>query len=241
MFASTVIGPAAHPPGLVQSSVRDEQARVLGEAGSSNTQETAAEAATQGKVAQAEAPQKPNAESLTEQELRQLEQMKTTDREVRQHELAHQIAGGHYTGAASYQYERGPDGERYVVAGQVPIDYGPVPGDPRATIGKMQQVISAALAPADPSPKDHQVAAQARQYLLTAQLDLARQASELHASQRPAPNTSSRSEQTTDDQGASQAMATQRTLNTVPSLSQYDIVSRAVQSQGGNTRLSSQA
>lgn len=81
---------------------------------------------------------------------------------------------------ASYEYEVGPDGQRYAVAGSVPIDYGPVPGDPRATIDKMQQVISAALAPADPSPKDHQVAATARQYLLAAQLELAQQQSEMN-------------------------------------------------------------
>ena len=93
--------------------------------------------------------------------------------------MAHQVAGGAYTGGASYDYDVGPDGKRYAVAGEVPIDYGPVPNDPQATIEKMQTVIAAAMAPADPSPKDHQVAAQARQYLLEAKLEAAMQRSEM--------------------------------------------------------------
>jgi len=115
------------------------------------------------------------AEQLSPQELRLLDQLKQTDREVRQHELAHQIAGGAYTGGAQFQYEIGPDGQRYAVAGEVSVDYGPVTGDPRATIEKMNVVISAALAPAEPSPTDYQVAARARQYLLMAQLELSQQ------------------------------------------------------------------
>jgi hypothetical protein len=107
-------------------------------------------------------------------------QLKQTDREVRQHEMAHQTAGGPYTGGASYDYEVGPDGKRYAVAGEVPIDYGPVPGDPQATVEKMQTVIAAAMAPADPSPKDLQVAAQARQYLLEAKLEAAQKQSEMN-------------------------------------------------------------
>ncbi|WP_242513243.1 putative metalloprotease CJM1_0395 family protein [Halochromatium salexigens] len=104
-----------------------------------------------------------------------LDQLKQTDRAVRQHEMAHQVAGGRYTGSASYDYKIGPDGQRYAVAGRVSVDYGPVTGDPRATIEKMQTVIAAALAPADPSPADYQIAARARQNLLTAQLELSQQ------------------------------------------------------------------
>lgn len=117
---------------------------------------------------------------LAPEEIQYLEQLKQTDRAVRQHEMAHQIAGGPYTGGASYEYEVGPDGKRYAVAGEVPIDYGPVPGDPQATIEKMQTVIAAALAPADPSPKDLQVAAQARQYLLEAKLEAALEQSQMN-------------------------------------------------------------
>lgn len=124
-------------------------------------------------------PKRADGTPMAPEEIQQLEQLKQTDREVRQHEMAHQIAGGAYTGGASYDYEVGPDGKRYAVAGEVPIDYGPVPNDPQATIEKMQTVIAAAMAPADPSPKDYQVAAQARQYLLEAKLESAMQRSEM--------------------------------------------------------------
>jgi len=187
MFASTVIGPVAYSPAMVQPAPPGEAKAGEGDAvqQSDGSLAPADEQAARGQVAESESARKPNGETLTEQDLRQLEQLKATDREVRQHELAHQIAGGQYTGAASYEYERGPDGQRYAVAGTVPIDYGPVAGDPRATIDKMQQVIAAALAPADPSPKDHQVAATARQYMLTAQLELAMQNSEMQRAREP--------------------------------------------------------
>ncbi|WP_083651591.1 putative metalloprotease CJM1_0395 family protein [Vreelandella massiliensis] len=125
-------------------------------------------------------PTRPDGTPLDDQEIRQLDQLKRTDQEVRQHERAHEVAGGPYTGSASYEYETGPDGQKYAVAGEVPIDYGPVPGDPKATIDKMQTVISAAMAPAEPSSKDRQVAAQARQYMLEAKLEAAMQQSEMN-------------------------------------------------------------
>ncbi|WP_417422126.1 putative metalloprotease CJM1_0395 family protein [Halomonas sp.] len=124
---------------------------------------------------------------LAPEEIQLLEQLKQTDRDVRQHEMAHQITGGPYTGGATYEYEIGPDGKRYAVAGEVPIDYGPVPGNPQATIEKMQTVIAAALAPADPSPKDLQVASQARQYLLEAKLEAAQQQSDMNKARGPEP------------------------------------------------------
>lgn len=139
----------------------------------------AAEQANRGRVAEGDAAGRPTnqalAADLTAEQLRQLEQLKSTDREVRQHELAHQVAGGPYTGSPTYEYELGPDGQRYAVAGRVSVDYGTVTGDPQATIEKMNTVISAALAPADPSPADLQIAARARQNLLVAQLELRQQ------------------------------------------------------------------
>nr|WP_246007469.1 putative metalloprotease CJM1_0395 family protein [Halomonas nitroreducens] len=65
------------------------------------------------------------------------------------------------------------------MAGEVPFDYGEVKGAPQATIETMQQIIAAALAPTDTLTKDHQVAAQASQKLLTAQLELAQQRGEI--------------------------------------------------------------
>jgi hypothetical protein len=98
----------------------------------------------------------------TSSEYRELRSMKQRDREVRQHEQAHVAAGGaHVLGGARFGYETGPDGRRYAVSGEVSIDSAPVPGDPEATIRKMQVVRSAALAPAEPSAQDRAVAVEA--------------------------------------------------------------------------------
>jgi hypothetical protein len=70
-------------------------------------------------------------------------------------------------------YERGPDGAQYAIGGEVSIDTAPVDGDPQATIEKMRTVRAAALAPAEPSPQDRAVAAQAMQLMLQAQSELA--------------------------------------------------------------------
>lgn len=147
-------------------------------------------------------PKKADGTPMAPEEIQLLEQLKQTDREVRQHEMAHQIVGGAYTGGASYEYEVGPDGKRYAVAGEVPIDYGPVPGDPQATIEKMHTVIAAAMAPADPSPKDYQVAAQARQYLLEAKLEAAMQRSEMEQARTSGQNSGAATTPAVDERAA---------------------------------------
>lgn len=112
---------------------------------------------------------------LTEEEKAVVEQLKTIDQEVRAHEQAHKNAGGQFAGSASFGYQAGPDGKRYAVSGEVPIDIAPVEGDPEATIAKMNTVTAAALAPAKPSGQDRQVAAQAASMRAEAQAELARQ------------------------------------------------------------------
>lgn len=122
----------------------------------------------------------PAAESpvaLSESERRQLDRLKARDREVRAHEAAHQGVGGQYAGAASYSYQRGPDGVQYAVGGEVSIDLSAVQGNPQATIEKMRIVQAAALAPAQPSGQDRAVAAEAAQIQLQAQAELAQNAS----------------------------------------------------------------
>ena len=93
---------------------------------------------------------------------------------VRAHEQAHKAAAAPHAGPVSYSYTTGPDGRRYAVAGEVPIDVSPVEGDPQATIQKMQQVRRAALSPAEPSASDRQVAARAQQQEREAQAQLDR-------------------------------------------------------------------
>ncbi len=93
-----------------------------------------------------------------EQQQRQVQDLVERDKEVRTHEQAHQSAGGEYASSPTYQFTQGPDGKRYATGGEVQIDTSVVPGDPAATIAKMQQIRTAALAPAEPSEQDLAVA-----------------------------------------------------------------------------------
>lgn len=97
---------------------------------------------------------------LSPQEQAQVRQLQARDREVRAHEQAHVAAGGRYAGGAHYTYKMGPDGRRYAVAGEVPIDTSKA-STPEQTIQKARTVRKAALAPAKPSAADRQVAAKA--------------------------------------------------------------------------------
>ena len=108
-----------------------------------------------------------------EQEQQQITELKARDTEVRIHEQAHASVGGQYAGSPSYEYQRGPDGTNYAVGGEVQIDVSEIPGDPQATIDKMQTVRAAALAPAEPSGADRSIAADATQKLAAAQAELA--------------------------------------------------------------------
>lgn len=108
-------------------------------------------------------------------EQRKLAELKKRDAEVRAHEQAHASVGGDLAAAPSYEFELGPDGKQYAVGGEVNIDLAMVPGDPQATIVKMQKVRAAALAPADPSSADRSVATEATKRILQAQTELAQQ------------------------------------------------------------------
>ena len=106
-------------------------------------------------------PQSPTNKELSQEDVAQLTELKARDAEVRAHEQAHlSAAGGHATGGASFSYQKGPDGQSYAVGGEVGIDLSKE-SDPNATIQKMQTIKRAALAPANPSSTDRQVAAQA--------------------------------------------------------------------------------
>lgn len=111
--------------------------------------------------------------TLTEEEQKQVDELKARDAEVKAHEQAHIAAGGSYVrGGASYDYQTGPDGKKYAVGGEVSIDTSPVEGDPQATINKAQVILKAALAPAEPSGQDKSVASQARQMMASARKEL---------------------------------------------------------------------
>ncbi|MEK1943300.1 MAG: putative metalloprotease CJM1_0395 family protein [Pseudomonas sp.] len=102
-------------------------------------------------------------------------ELSSRDADVRSHEQAHASVGGAYAGSPSFTMQRGPDGKSYAVGGEVGIDVSAVANDPAATISKMEVVMRAALAPADPSAQDLRVAAQAQGLAAAARAELAQQ------------------------------------------------------------------
>ena len=98
---------------------------------------------------------------LTPEEEQQVAKLKTTDAEVKRHENAHKAAaGGLKTSAPNYEYETGPDGKKYAVAGDVNISYEKS-SDPNVNLKNAQKLKAAALAPAEPSAQDRSVARKA--------------------------------------------------------------------------------
>jgi len=98
---------------------------------------------------------------LSQEEYLKLTHLKTRDRDVRTHEQAHLTTAGQYAaGGASFTFQVGPDGNRYAVSGEVPVDISNG-SSPEETIRKMERIRAAALAPAQPSSADRQIAAQA--------------------------------------------------------------------------------
>jgi hypothetical protein len=112
-------------------------------------------------------------QQLDPRELEQLQQLRQRDREVRAHEQAHVAVAGRYArGGPSYTLQRGPDGNAYAVGGKVSVDLSRE-NTPQATLTKMQTIKRAALAPANPSPADRQVASRATQEITRAQREVA--------------------------------------------------------------------
>jgi len=101
-----------------------------------------------------------------------LMELEKRDREVKIREAERAALGGRYSGAPKLSYVIGPDGKCYVVESKVNVDMGVVAGDPEATIKKAEVIRSAALATAQPSPQDRNIAAQAAHMKLKAQAQL---------------------------------------------------------------------
>jgi len=142
----------------------EEKPRVIG----SSDEEQSEEQQSRGGEQSAEQ------EAQDQQEIRELS---ARDRQVKAHEQAHSSVGGSYAGSPSYTYRTGPNGVRYAVGGEVPIDISPA-STPEATLRKAETVVRAALAPADPSPTDRRVAAAASALASKARYEIARLASE---------------------------------------------------------------
>jgi hypothetical protein len=139
---------------------------------------------------------------LTEEQRELVQALQARDQEVRAHEQAHKSVGGSLAGPVSLSYQTGPNGQRYAVGGEVPIDVSIVNGDPAATIRKMNIVKAAATAPVDPSAQDQRVAASASIILAQAIKDLS------------AENVASQREQASKGSGDSDSVSSEKnTLN----------------------------
>ena len=111
-------------------------------------------------------------EELTQQEQREVQELKMTDSKVKAHEHAHKAAAaGLSTSGPNYEYETGPDGEKYVVAGDVNVSYRQS-SDPEENLRNAQQLKASALAPADPSSQDRKVAMQAEREIAQARQEI---------------------------------------------------------------------
>ena len=122
---------------------------------------------------------KPTNNTLSSEEQAQVDKLKQRDAEVKAHEQAHlSAAGGIATSGASFSYQRGPNGQRYAIGGEVQIDTSAVAGDPAATLRKADMIKRAALAPVSPSSQDFKVASQAMSMAAKAQADLLKMSQE---------------------------------------------------------------
>ena len=113
---------------------------------------------------------KRDAIALLEQQL--LKELSSRDAEVKAHEQAHSTVGGNLAQSPQFSYEKGSDGRRYAVNGEVQIDISVVAGDPLATVNKMKKVYAAAMAPTNPSMADIRVASEALKKLNDAKAQL---------------------------------------------------------------------
>lgn len=128
-----------------------------------------------------------------QQEEKVVQDLKKRDAEVRTHEQAHKTAGGQYAGSPAFEMTKGPDGQSYATGGHVNIDVSAIPDDPQATLNKMMQIKSAALAPAEPSAQDLKVAAKADMVAAAARSELSQSATDSSETTKTAANTTQNS------------------------------------------------
>jgi len=159
---SEPVQPVALPAtsqGIGDSSTQDRV--TLSAVGLSRSQQSKAE----GKETSPSPGDKPSSttssQELSPEDKQVVLKLKKRDTEVRTHEAAHLATAGQYAaGGPTYTYQSGPDGKRYAIGGEVPIDVSKEK-TPEQTIQKMQTVRRAALAPANPSAADRNIAASA--------------------------------------------------------------------------------
>jgi hypothetical protein len=143
----------------------------------------------------------PAASELSQEEKQLVRELQQRDREVKAHEAAHKAAAGSLaTGAASYDYQRGPDGQNYAVGGEVSIDTSRG-ATPEETLRKAQTIKRAALAPANPSAQDRAIAQAATLMIIEAQQEiLTTRIEESNAEQQTSSHTNVENPQQSDNE-----------------------------------------
>ncbi len=177
----------------------EAQSQIIGSKDGKPEQESGQNEETQN--AETKASNEAQSKQEAKQEIRDqavIRELASIDRKVRAHEQAHASVGGAIAGAPSYTYKTGPNGVRYAVAGEVPIQLTPVSGNPQATLRNAEQVSRAALAPADPSPTDRRVASSAQALASKARFEIARLAAEQIQQGRDSVRTQSNGEDVED-------------------------------------------
>lgn len=156
---------------------------------------------------------------LTEEERRRVDELQERDREVRAHEQAHAGVGGPLTGPPMYEYERGPDGRLYAVAGEVSIQLREG-RSPEETKLLAELARRAALAPRRPSAQDRRVAAEAARLAANAEKERLEEARE--TSERRGPEAAEASRNTADTTGADPARSAPQTDAAAPESGSQD-------------------
>ena len=160
-------------PDSEKQSEGDEQAESNSEQPKSDSEKDGSEtvAESNGSQDQSEHSEKQAEQEQAQLDAIQIQELQQRDSEVRAHEQAHAAIGGTHAGTPSYEYQTGPNGQKYAVGGEVSIDVSKE-ATPEETIRKMQTVHAAALAPAEPSSQDRKVAAQAVRNIADARAEL---------------------------------------------------------------------
>jgi len=141
----------------------------------------------------------------------QIRQLSSRDQQVKNHERAHSIVGGQFAGSPNFVYQKGPNGVLYAVSGEVSISTSEVPGDLEASLAKLQTVIRAALAPANPSSQDVRVATNAAAAIQRLQASLNAESAKSSSSLKPS-KTIDTTEKTTLQQNQIEQQSSHKNL-----------------------------
>ena len=168
-------------PGAVQNDNASPEQRQKDDLESGNPRDPKEESESDG-----EKPRAAGDASLDEADQSMLQELRSTDQKVRAHEQAHASAGGHNV---RYDYQTGPDGRQYAVGGTTDIEVYASSTDANGKLAQAAKMRAAALAPADPSAQDMNVAAKASRMEMDARREKANaELEEMVASAQTKPN-----------------------------------------------------